>query len=94
MSIPEPVLSESDKSSKQQNTDIATLRFQLPRGKKISRNFFKSDKMQRVIDYLTLFFYEEDGDVTKNFVVSIPYPKAEVSDMEKTVDEMVGVMCI
>jgi FAS-associated factor 2 len=66
--------------------DVATIRFQLPRAKKLTRNFGKNEKIQRLHDYLQLHFADE-GDLTSNFAMFIPHPRTEVSNMDQTVEE-------
>jgi len=77
--------SDNDQLQSKPGGDVAVIRFQLPRGKKISRNFLKTDKIRKLYDYLTLQFYDE-GDVTKNFSVFIPHPRTEINDMEQTIE--------
>ena len=72
-------------------TDGALLRFTLPRNLKVSYKFAKSDTIQRVYDFLKVFFYFSDGNKVKDFRVSTNYPKVELTDMHKTVEEMVGL---
>lgn len=66
--------------------DVATVRFQLPRAKKLTRNFFKHEKIQKLHDYLQIHFADE-GDLTTNFAMFIPHPKMEISNMDQTVEE-------
>ena len=70
-------------------SDVATIRFQLPRGAKLSRKFLKSDTMQRIHDYLSIHFADE-GDVTKNFSMCTHFPKVEVTDLTQTVGDLVS----
>jgi hypothetical protein len=44
---------------------------------------------QRVRDFLRLHFANE-GDITLNFSLSTNYPKVEISDFSKTIQEMVS----
>lgn len=77
-----------------QGPDVATIRFQLPRGTKLSRKFLKSDPMQRIHDYLSIHFADE-GDVTKNFSMCTHFPKVEVTDLTQSVESMVSIpMCL
>lgn len=85
--------------------DVATIRFQLPRAKKLTYRFHKSDKaqvrsfhlfpyillifpLQRIYDYLRLQFADE-GDLTLNFSMSTTFPKMEINDFSKTIEELV-----
>eukprot|EP01039_Chlorochromonas_danica_P004155 gene4155-4564_t len=68
---------------------IATIRFQLPDGKKLVRKFEGSESIDRIFAYLKVYFYFEGQDQVKNFSVSTNYPKVELTEGSgKTVEEM------
>jgi FAS-associated factor 2 len=76
----------ADEAEPKGSPDVATIRFQLPRAKKLTRNFWKYEKIQKLHDYLKLNFVDE-GDLTTNFAMFIPHPRTEISNMEQTVEE-------
>jgi len=67
--------------------EAATVRFQLPKGAKLSRRFHKDSTTQEIFDYLTLYFFD-NGDTVSNFSVNMNYPKMELTDMDKTISEL------
>ena len=54
--------------------DAATIRFQLPSGAKVVRRFHREDKVQKVYDYLDVYFADNDDSVV-NVAVSTHFPK-------------------
>ena len=66
--------------------DVSALRFQLPKGIKISRRFHKTDTIQKLFDFLSIHFADNDIDI-KNFAVGTNFPKKNFEDMDKTVEE-------
>lgn len=65
--------------------DISSLRFQLPKGVKISRRFRRTDKVQKIFDYLEVHF-EDNGHEVNNFSVGTNFPKKNFEDMESTIE--------
>ena len=65
--------------------DISALRFQLPKGIKISRRFRKEDRIQKVFDFLEIHFAKNKLDIT-NFSVGTNYPKKNFEDMDSTIE--------
>lgn len=78
----------ADPEPKAGGGDVSTVRFQLPRAKKLTRNFYKHETVQKLHDYVTLHFADE-GDLTTHFAMFIPHPRTEISDMSQTVEESV-----
>ncbi|RYY81587.1 hypothetical protein EON63_15115, partial [archaeon] len=70
--------------------DGALLRFTLPRNQKVSYKFSKNDPIKRIYAFLKVFFFYSDGNRVRDFRVSTNYPKVELTDMDKTVEEMVS----
>ena len=79
-SVPEP-----EKNSE----GVANLRFQFPSGSKIMRRFHKDQKVQAIIDFLSVYFEDNDIEIT-NFAVSTSFPKRDLDDESQTLDD-VGV---
>lgn len=86
---PEPPVTSS-------SSDVATVRFQLPWGSKLSRRFKKSDTIQVLFDFLKLQFGEQhaaqlvndaDAALISNFSVSTHFPKVELTNTSQTVEE-------
>jgi len=67
--------------------DVATIRFQLPKGTKLSRRFHKTDTAQSIMDFLAVHFFD-NGNEVQNFTVSTHFPKMEINDMTRTVDDL------
>lgn len=70
--------------------NVATIRFQLPMGVKISRRFERGDTVQTLCDFLDVHFAEGGGSTTR-FAVSTHFPKVDLTDMTATVDQLVSV---
>lgn len=66
-------------------SEVSTIRFQLPQGSKISRRFMKTDPVQTVCDYLLVYFYDQQLDIS-NISLATHFPKVELSDMTQTVE--------
>ena len=73
--------------------DVATVRFQLPSGAKLTRIFHKTTKMEDVSNYIALQFYEssKENPVTR-FMMSTNYPKRDIVNMEMTIEAAVSDM--
>lgn len=81
---PEPPAPVGGKSE-----DVATVRFQLPKGTKLSRRFYKHDKVQIVYDFLTVHFADSQWlGIVKNFSVTTHFPKQELDDMNLTLEDV------
>ena len=65
--------------------EVSALRFQLPKGIKISRRFYKTDKIQRLFDFLSIHF-ADNGIEIKNFAVGTNFPKKNFEDMDSTIE--------
>lgn len=71
--------------------EVSTVRFQLPQGTKLSRRFNKADTIQVIYDFLRLHFADIAGDGVnpiENFSVATHFPKVELTDMERTIEEV------
>eukprot|EP01036_Dinobryon_divergens_P027762 gene27762-36584_t len=71
----------------QSRPDIATVRFQLPKGTKLSRRFHKTDSAERIFEFLSVHFFES-GDEIRNFAVSTHFPKMDVTDLSQTIESL------
>ena len=69
--------------------NVATIRFQLPMGVKISRRFERGDTVQTLCDFLDVHFAESGGSTTR-FAVSTHFPKVDLTDMTATLDKLVS----
>lgn len=65
--------------------DVSALRFQLPKGIKISRRFQKTDTIQKIFDYLSIHFADNNLDI-KNFAVATNFPKKKFEEMDSTIE--------
>lgn len=75
--------------------DVAVVRFQLPQSSKASklqRRFNKTDTVEDIYNYLSVFFHDEKTGIVK-FVVSTNFPKVDLTDMTQTLDEVVSDHC-
>lgn len=72
-------MKENDKNS-------ATIKFILPYNKKITLNFSKFDKLEKVYNYFLVYFYD-NGDQIKSFKLFKSFPKEEISDLKLTIDD-------
>ena len=70
--------------------DVTTVRFQLPTGAKLSRRFAKDCTVQLVHDFLDLHFAEARPGVITRFAVSSHFPKAQLTDMGATLEQLVS----
>jgi asparagine synthetase B (glutamine-hydrolysing) len=79
-----------------QSADAATIRFQLPsscQSAKLTRRFLKTDTVETVTDYLLLHFYDANIPV-KRISLSTHFPKQELDDKAKTVEEAVSFVIL
>lgn len=77
-----------------QSPDIAALRFQLPQGTKISRRFHKNEVIQKIVDFLLVYFFDQGQDIS-NIAIATHFPKVELNDMSQTVADAVSVhVCV
>ena len=65
--------------------DVSALRFQLPKGIKISRRFRKTDTIQKLFDFLSIHFADNEIEI-KNFAVGTNFPKKNFEDMDSTIE--------
>lgn len=71
------------KPEPQSGADISNVKFQLPSGKKIARNFVKTDCVEDLRNYLIVYF-EENKIELLNFSISTNYPKRVLDDAQET----------
>lgn len=70
------------------NTSIATIRFQTPSGAKLTRKFFKTDTVDRMYDYMLVYFFQQNKGkegqrVVRNILISINgIPKKDLPESE------------
>lgn len=84
--------SSSSKSPADKNGQVAVVRFQLPqscKASKLQRRFNRTDTVQTLYDYLSVYFHDEKTGIVR-FVVSTNFPKQDLTDMSQTMED-VGV---
>ena len=69
--------------------DVATVRFQLPNGSKVTRRFQKDALIRSLYDWLELHFFTTHSE-TKRFSISTAHPKVELKDehLDSTVERV------
>jgi hypothetical protein len=79
---------EALSSEPSEGPDIYTIRFQLPKSNKITRRFHKTDTVQTITDFLTVYF-SDSGSNVKNFSMST-HSKQELTDASATLENVVS----
>ena len=71
------------------STDVATVRFQLPNGSKVTRRFEKGALIRSVYDWLEVHLFSVQSETTR-FSISTAHPKVELKDehLDSTVESV------
>lgn len=65
-------------------SDVVNIKFQLPNGKKIARNFLK-ENIVRDLRYFLILYFNDNQIELPNFSLSTNYPKRVLDDDSETV---------